>query len=126
VPLYCSLLRCGVARNYADGAQQLKQQHSAQLQVLMLILVEIADVLVLLTTALVVLYLTLVCLRRCRCRFHEFPADPETVYPGGCASAITDQWTNQLYRAALRMQDLPIPSGSQARGIAACYDVSNG
>ncbi len=36
---------------------------------------------------------------------------------------LTEQWTAQVYRAALRMPTLPIPS--QAQGIAALYDVAD-
>jgi sarcosine oxidase, subunit beta len=36
---------------------------------------------------------------------------------------LTEQWTAQVYRAALRMPTLPIPQ--QATGIAALYDVSD-
>lgn len=36
---------------------------------------------------------------------------------------LTDQWTAQVYRAALRIPTLPIPQ--QATGIAALYDVSD-
>jgi sarcosine oxidase subunit beta len=36
---------------------------------------------------------------------------------------LTEQWTAQVYRAALRMPTLPIPQ--QAQGIAALYDVSD-
>jgi len=56
--------------------------------------------------------------------FHTYPADPESVYPGGNEAALTDQWTNQLYRAALRMPSLPLPSASDTQGVTACYDVT--
>ena len=36
---------------------------------------------------------------------------------------LTEQWTAQVYRAALRIPTLPIPQ--QAQGIAALYDVSD-
>ena len=32
--------------------------------------------------------------------FHQFPADPEAVYPGGELSSMTEQWTNQVGRQA--------------------------
>ena len=36
---------------------------------------------------------------------------------------LTEQWTAQVYRAALRIPTLPIPQ--QAQGMAALYDVSD-
>lgn len=36
---------------------------------------------------------------------------------------LTEQWTAQVYRAALRIPTLPIPQ--QAQGVAALYDVSD-
>lgn len=38
-------------------------------------------------------------------------------------SELTEQWTAQVYRAALRIPTLPIPQ--QAQGVAALYDVSD-
>lgn len=38
-------------------------------------------------------------------------------------TSLTEQWTAQVYRAALRMPTLPIPG--QAQGVAALYDVSD-
>lgn len=38
-------------------------------------------------------------------------------------TGLSEQWTAQVYRAALRMPTLPIPS--QAQGITALYDVSD-
>ena len=38
-------------------------------------------------------------------------------------SELSEQWTAQVYRAALRMPTLPIPQ--QAQGIVALYDVSD-
>jgi sarcosine oxidase subunit beta len=43
--------------------------------------------------------------------------------PDDWNASLTEQWTAQVYRAALRMPGLPIPS--QAQGIAALYDVSD-
>lgn len=43
--------------------------------------------------------------------------DPDTVDSG-----VTEQWTNQAWRAALRFPALPIPN--QARGYGAAYDVT--
>ena len=37
---------------------------------------------------------------------------------------FTDQWTTHVYRAAIRMRDLPIPSATATRGIVSCYDVT--
>jgi sarcosine oxidase, subunit beta len=37
--------------------------------------------------------------------------------------SLTEQWTAQVYRAALRIPTLPIPG--QAQGIAALYDVAD-
>jgi sarcosine oxidase subunit beta len=54
----------------------------------------------------------------------EPACDPlEWVDPDDWDPSLTEQWTAQVYRAALRMPDLPIPS--QAQGIAALYDVSD-
>ena len=43
--------------------------------------------------------------------------------PDDWNEALTEQWTAQVYRAALRMPDLPIPS--RAQGYAALYDVAD-
>ena len=40
-------------------------------------------------------------------------------------NSITDQWTNQIYRAALRCPTLPIPSSKEAQGVVSLYDVSD-
>ena len=48
----------------------------------------------------------------------EWVDDPDDWNEG-----LTDQWTAQVYRAALRIPTLPIPG--QATGIAALYDVSD-
>jgi len=37
---------------------------------------------------------------------------------------FTEQWTSQLYRGALRMKNLHIPSATNTRGIVACYDIT--
>ena len=38
---------------------------------------------------------------------------------------ISDQWTNQIYRAALRMPEMPIPNGTNKKYIVSTYDVSD-
>ena len=38
---------------------------------------------------------------------------------------ITEQWLNQMYRAALRMPTLPIPSGTNKKFIVSTYDVTD-
>ena len=38
---------------------------------------------------------------------------------------LTDQWTNQMYRAALRIPNLPIPSGTNKKFVVSTYDVSD-
>lgn len=43
--------------------------------------------------------------------------------PDGPAPEISDQWTNQAWRAALRFPSMAIPN--QAQGYAAFYDVSD-
>lgn len=43
--------------------------------------------------------------------------------PDDWNDALTEQWTAQVYRAALRMPGLPIPG--QAQGYAALYDVAD-
>ena len=60
----------------------------------------------------------------CDAYTHEFPVDPEAVYPGNDMSSLTDQWTSHVYRAALRMPSLPIPNSTNTKGITACYDVT--
>ena len=52
-------------------------------------------------------------------------ADPDEVQrPDGALAGLTDQWTNQVYRAALRLPNMPIPRAGESRGVAACYDVT--
>jgi sarcosine oxidase, subunit beta len=54
----------------------------------------------------------------------EPECDPlEWADPDDWNRGLTEQWTAQVYRAALRMPTLPIPQ--QAQGIAALYDVSD-
>ena len=43
---------------------------------------------------------------------------------GRIDSQFTDQWTAHVYRAALRMHELPIPSSTATRGIVSSYDVT--
>jgi len=51
--------------------------------------------------------------------------DPDEVQrPEGALAGLTDQWTNQVYRAALRMPEMPIPRAGESRGVVACYDVT--
>ena len=38
---------------------------------------------------------------------------------------ISDQWTNQMYRAALRIPSMPIPSGTNKKFIVSTYDVTD-
>jgi len=52
------------------------------------------------------------------------PENPDDVKPGGSLSSLSDQWTNQVYRAALRMPTLPLPDATNTQGIVACYDVT--
>jgi len=52
------------------------------------------------------------------------PENPDDVKPGGFLSSLTDQWTNQVYRAALRMPTMPLPDSTSTQGIVACYDVT--
>jgi len=61
---------------------------------------------------------------RCDEEYHIYPEDPEAVYPGRELSGLTDQWTNQVYRLALRMPSLQLPDSQSAQGCAACYDVT--
>ncbi len=42
--------------------------------------------------------------------------------PDDCDTGVTEQWTNQVWRAALRFPALPIPN--QAQGYGALYDVT--
>eukprot|EP00439_Symbiodinium_sp_Y106_P049786 s1701_g6.t1 len=56
--------------------------------------------------------------------YHIYPEDPEAVYPGRELSTLTDQWTNQVYRLALRMPSLNLPDSQSAQGCSACYDVT--
>merc|ERR1712178_171260 len=51
-------------------------------------------------------------------------SDPESVYPGRESCALTEQWTNQVYRLALRMPTLPLPDSANTQGCVACYDVT--
>ena len=60
----------------------------------------------------------------CDAPFHHYPADPESVYPGGANATLTEQWTNQVYRAALRVRDLPLPNAGSTQGFSAAYDVT--
>lgn len=54
----------------------------------------------------------------------EPPCDAlEWVEPDALDGNFTDQWTNQVWRAALRFPDLRIPN--TAAGIVALYDVSS-
>jgi sarcosine oxidase subunit beta len=54
----------------------------------------------------------------------EPACDPlEWADPDDWNRELTEQWTAQVYRAALRMPTLPIPS--QAQGVAALYDVAD-
>merc|ERR1712224_602896 len=53
-----------------------------------------------------------------------YPEDPEAVYGGNSESGLTDQWTNQVYRLALRMPTVPLPDAANTQGCAACYDVT--
>ncbi|MEK0085574.1 NAD(P)/FAD-dependent oxidoreductase [Benzoatithermus flavus] len=54
----------------------------------------------------------------------EPACDPlEWVDPDDWNRELTEQWTAQVYRTALRIPTLPIPS--QASGVAALYDVSD-
>ena len=54
----------------------------------------------------------------------EPPCDPlEWVDADDWNRELTEQWTAQVYRAALRIPTLPIPQ--QAQGVAALYDVSD-
>ncbi len=54
----------------------------------------------------------------------EPECDPlEWVDPDDWNRELTEQWTAQVYRAALRIPTLPIPQ--QAQGIVALYDVSD-
>jgi len=55
---------------------------------------------------------------------HIYPEDPESVYPGQDLSALSDQWTNQVYRLALRMPTLELPDSTNTQGCVACYDVT--
>lgn len=59
-----------------------------------------------------------------KCDEHAYYEDPELVYPGRSESALTDQWTNQVYRLALRMPELPLPDSANTQGCVACYDVT--
>jgi sarcosine oxidase subunit beta len=47
----------------------------------------------------------------------------EYVAPNGFYDGLSDQWTNQVWRAALRFPELAIPNTAQ--GFAALYDVSD-
>ena len=54
----------------------------------------------------------------------EPPCDPlEWADADDWNRELTEQWTAQVYRTALRIPTLPIPQ--QAQGIAALYDVSD-
>ena len=56
----------------------------------------------------------------CDSSFEEFPPTPED-----CSPSLTSAWTNLVYRLALRVPELPIPSASSTQGIVAMYDVSD-
>ena len=60
----------------------------------------------------------------CDCNHLISPENPDDVKPGGSLSSLSDQWTNQVYRAALRMPTLPLPDATNTQGIVACYDVT--
>lgn len=60
----------------------------------------------------------------CDHTFHGYPEDPESVYPGQEGASLTEQWTNQVYRLALRMPELPLPDAANTQGCVACYDVT--
>ena len=60
----------------------------------------------------------------CDVPHHCYPDDAESVYPGGEESPLTEQWTNQVYRAALRLPSLPLPHASATQGFSAAYDVT--
>mmetsp|Transcript_25412 Transcript_25412/g.70771 ORF Transcript_25412/g.70771 Transcript_25412/m.70771 type:complete len:470 (-) Transcript_25412:214-1623(-) len=60
----------------------------------------------------------------CDAPTHSYPEDPESVYPGREDSSLTEQWTNQVYRLALRMPTLPLPDSANTQGCVACYDVT--
>mmetsp|Transcript_81291 Transcript_81291/g.230309 ORF Transcript_81291/g.230309 Transcript_81291/m.230309 type:complete len:472 (+) Transcript_81291:108-1523(+) len=60
----------------------------------------------------------------CDAPTHIYPDDPESVYPGQDQSALTEQWTNQVYRLALRLPELPLPDSTNTQGCVACYDVT--
>eukprot|EP00928_Gymnodinium_smaydae_P031593 TRINITY_DN23145_c0_g1_i1.p1 TRINITY_DN23145_c0_g1~~TRINITY_DN23145_c0_g1_i1.p1 ORF type:complete len:485 (-),score=53.66 TRINITY_DN23145_c0_g1_i1:187-1617(-) len=60
----------------------------------------------------------------CDASSHVYPEDPESVYPGRDDSSLTDQWTNQVYRLALRMPTMPLPDSANTQGCVACYDVT--
>ncbi len=54
----------------------------------------------------------------------EPPCDPLLWTEADAAPpALSEQWTNQLWRGALRFPELPIPN--RAQGVAALYDVSS-
>ena len=61
----------------------------------------------------------------CDAPHHRYLEDPESVYPGRADADLTEQWTNQVYRAALRVPSLPMPTASATQGFAACYDVTD-
>ena len=44
---------------------------------------------------------------------------------GKLDDSLTDQWTNQMYRATLRIPNLPIPSGTNKKFVVSTYDVSD-
>lgn len=55
---------------------------------------------------------------------HRIPPIHQAVYPGNELASLTDQWTNQVYRLALRIPTLPLPEAGNVQGCAACYDVT--
>ena len=60
----------------------------------------------------------------CDAQSHEYLDDPEEAYPGRSRAGLTEQWTNQVYRSALRMPALPLPDATSTQGVVACYDVT--
>ena len=57
----------------------------------------------------------------------EPPCDPVEWYDGDPAAVntnLTENWTNYVYRAALRIPTLPIPTSRNMQGIVSLYDVT--
>ena len=38
--------------------------------------------------------------------------------------SLTENWQNYIYRVALRIPNLPLPTGSKTQGIVSAYDVT--